>query len=215
MDPGFTERKRLFYAFFLKILPIFFASVLICEQFFPERKILAQQDRLVYLPDQKESVPLELEWIRLSEIPEEWILYTVQVEDKRFYSHKGYSIADIHSTFVSSALFFRKMRGASTITQQLARTLFLSREKSLARKWKEIQIASALEDELGKDMILEYYLNCVYWGRGMNGLNWASRYYFKKKLVDLKTNQFKALIQILKKPDAYTREEVISLSRTL
>ncbi|ABJ74979.1 biosynthetic peptidoglycan transglycosylase [Leptospira borgpetersenii] len=208
-------QKELFYAFFSKILPIFFVSVLIYEQFFPERKILMQQDRLVYLPDQKESVPLESEWIRLSEIPKEWVLYTVQVEDKRFYFHKGYSISDIHSAFISSVLFFRKMRGASTITQQLARTLFLSREKSLSRKWKEIQIASALEDELGKNMILEYYLNCVYWGRGMNGLNRASRYYFKKKPVDLDTNQFKALIQILKKPDAYTREEVISLSRIL
>ncbi|EMF82777.1 transglycosylase [Leptospira weilii serovar Topaz str. LT2116] len=209
------EKKELFYASFLRILPIFFVSVLIYEQFFPERKILVQQDQLVYLPDQKESVPLELEWIRLSEIPEEWILYTIQVEDKRFYSHKGYSISDIHSAFISSVLFFRKMRGASTITQQLARTLFLSREKSLSRKWKEIQIASALEDELGKNIVLEYYLNCVYWGRGMNGLNRASRYYFKKKPIDLDTNQFKALIQILKKPDAYTREEVISLSRML
>ncbi|EKR63313.1 MULTISPECIES: biosynthetic peptidoglycan transglycosylase [Leptospira] len=209
------KKKGLFYASFLRILPIFFVSVLIYEQFFPERKILVQQDRLVYLPDQKESVPLELEWIRFSEIPEEWILYTVQVEDKRFYSHKGYSISDIHSAFISSVLFFRKMRGASTITQQLARTLFLSREKSLSRKWKEIQIASALEDELGKNIVLEYYLNCVYWGRGMNGLNRASRYYFKKKPIDLDTNQFKALIQILKKPDAYTREEVISLSKIL
>ncbi|EMY14762.1 transglycosylase domain protein [Leptospira weilii str. Ecochallenge] len=62
---------------------------------------------------------------------------------------------------------------------------------------------------------MEYYLNCVYWGRGMNGLNRASRYYFKKKPIDLDTNQFKALIQILKKPDAYTREEVISLSKIL
>ncbi|EMO30506.1 transglycosylase domain protein [Leptospira interrogans serovar Bataviae str. HAI135] len=98
--------------------------VLIYEQFFPEKKILIQQDRLVYLPDQKKSVPLELEWVLLSEIPEEWIFYTVQVEDKRFYSHKGYSISDIHSSLISSVLFFRKIRGASTITQQLARTLF-------------------------------------------------------------------------------------------
>ncbi|AYV56228.1 biosynthetic peptidoglycan transglycosylase [Leptospira kmetyi] len=209
------KQKELFYIFFLRVLPIFFAAVLVYEQFFPERKILVQQDRLVYLPDQKESVPLELEWVRLSEIPEEWILYTVQVEDRRFYSHSGYSISDIHSTVVSSTLLFRKMRGASTITQQLARTLFLSREKSLSRKWKEIQIASALEEEFGKNTILEYYLNSVYWGRGMNGLNQASRYYFRKKPMDLETNQFKALIQILKKPDAYSREEVVSLSKNL
>ncbi|PJZ29905.1 biosynthetic peptidoglycan transglycosylase [Leptospira kmetyi] len=209
------KQKELFYIFFLRVLPIFFAAVLVYEQFFPERKILVQQDRLVYLPDQKESVPLELEWVRLSEIPVEWILYTVQVEDRRFYSHSGYSISDIHSTVVSSTLLFRKMRGASTITQQLARTLFLSREKSLSRKWKEIQIASALEEEFGKNTILEYYLNSVYWGRGMNGLNQASRYYFRKKPMDLETNQFKALIQILKKPDAYSREEVVSLSKNL
>lgn len=188
---------------------------MIYEQFFPERKILVRQDRLVYLPDQKESVPLELEWVRLNELPEEWISYVVQVEDRRFYSHRGYSLSDIHSTIFSSALFLRKIRGASTITQQLARTLFLSREKSLSRKWKEIQIASALEEDLGKNEILEYYINSVYWGRGMNGLNQASRYYFKRKPMDLDGNQFKALVQILKKPDWYSREEVIELSKTL
>ncbi|TGL76956.1 biosynthetic peptidoglycan transglycosylase [Leptospira yasudae] len=209
------KQKELLYTFFLRVLPIFFAAVLIYEQFFPERKILVQQDRLIYLPDQKESVPLEVEWVRLGDIPKEWISYTVQVEDRRFYFHNGYSISDIHSTLVSSVLLFRKMRGASTITQQLARTLFLSREKSLSRKWKEIQIASALEEELGKETILEFYLNSVYWGRGMNGLNQASRYYFRKRPTDLETPQFKALIQILKKPDAYTREEVIDLSRSL
>ncbi|WP_061241798.1 biosynthetic peptidoglycan transglycosylase [Leptospira interrogans] len=209
------KQKKLFYTFCLKFLLIFFVGVLIYEQFFPGKKILIQQDRLIYLPDQKKSVPLELEWVLLSEIPEEWIFYTVQVEDKRFYSHRGYSISDIHSSLISSVLFFRKIRGASTITQQLARTLFLSREKSLSRKWKEIQIASALEDELGKNTILEYYINSVYWGRGMNGLNQASKYYFKKKPTNLKTNQFKALIQILKKPDAYTREEVVLLSKSL
>ncbi|PJZ53582.1 biosynthetic peptidoglycan transglycosylase [Leptospira adleri] len=209
------KQKELFYTLFLRALPIFFASVVIYEQFFPERKILVRQDRLVYLPDQKESVPLELEWVRLNELPEEWISYVVQVEDRRFYSHRGYSLSDIHSTILSSALFLRKIRGASTITQQLARTLFLSREKSLSRKWKEIQIASALEEDLGKNEILEYYINSVYWGRGMNGLNQASRYYFKRKPMDLDGNQLKALVQILKKPDWYSREEVIELSKTL
>ncbi|AOP32678.1 penicillin-binding protein [Leptospira tipperaryensis] len=208
------KQKELFYTFFLRALPIFFVAVLVYEQFFPERKILVQQDRLVYLPDQKESVPLELEWVRLNELPEEWISYVVQVEDRRFYSHRGYSLSDIHSTLLSSVFFFRKIRGASTITQQLARTLFLSREKSLSRKWKEIQIASALEEDLGKNEILEYYINSVYWGRGMNGLSQASRYYFKKKSIELDKNQFKALVQILKKPDWYTREEVVELSKT-
>lgn len=189
--------------------------VLVYEQFFPERKILVQQDRLVYLPDQKESFPLEVEWIRLGELPKDWVSYLVQVEDRRFYSHKGYSLSDIHSTLLSSILFFRKIRGASTITQQLARTLFLSREKSLFRKWKEIQIASALEEELGKEEILEYYMNSVYWGRGMSGLSQAAKYYFRRKPVELESNQFKALIQILKKPDAYSKEEVIRLSRVL
>ncbi|MDV6234260.1 biosynthetic peptidoglycan transglycosylase [Leptospira ellisii] len=209
------RKKEILYSFLRKVLPVFFCCILVYEQFYPERRIQVQRDRLIYLPDQKESVVLETEWVRLSEIPESWISYAVSVEDRRFYSHQGYSLSDIHSALVSSVLFFRKIRGASTITQQLARTLFLSREKSLSRKWKEIQIASALEEELGKKEILEYYLNGVYWGRGMNGVVQASRYYFRKKPVHLEENEFRALVQILKKPDAYSREEVIELSRNL
>ncbi|PJZ67136.1 penicillin-binding protein [Leptospira wolffii] len=191
---------------------LFCFCLLIYYQTFPEKKLLFQEDKLVYLPENLESVPLGSDWVRLDELPEGSLEYLVEVEDYRFYRHRGYSLADIQSSIVQAVLFFRRLRGASTIDQQLARTLFLSRDKTLTRKLREIRIAQCLDEELGKKGVLEYYLNLVYWGRGLNGIFRSSRYYFQKHPKNLLPSEFKALVQILKKPDAYSLEEVRSLA---
>ncbi|TGK06924.1 penicillin-binding protein [Leptospira semungkisensis] len=186
--------------------------LLVYYQTFPEKRILFQENKLVYLPENLESVPLERDWVRLDELPAGSLEYLVEVEDSRFYRHRGYSLADIQSAIGQTVLLFRKLRGASTIDQQLARTLFLSRDKTLTRKLKEIRIAQSLDEELGKKGVLEYYVNLVYWGRGLNGIFKSSNYYFGKPPGNLELREFKALVQILKKPDAYSRNEVRSLA---
>ncbi|TGK02915.1 penicillin-binding protein [Leptospira langatensis] len=186
--------------------------VLVYQQTFPEKRILFQENKLIYLPENLESVPLERDWVRLDELPPGSLEYLVEVEDSRFYRHQGYSLADIQSAIGQTILLFRKLRGASTIDQQLARTLFLSRDKTLTRKLREIRIAQSLDEELGKKGVLEYYINLVYWGRGLNGIYKSANYYFGKSPGDLELKEFKALVQILKKPDAYSRNEVRSLA---
>ncbi|TGL60826.1 biosynthetic peptidoglycan transglycosylase [Leptospira sarikeiensis] len=200
--------------FFLGVrsLLVLLFLLIIYYQTFPDKRILFKENKLVYLPENLESVPLENDWVRLEELPSGSLEYLVEVEDYRFYRHRGYSLADIQSSLLQAILLFRRLRGASTIDQQLARTLFLSRDKTLTRKLREIRIAQALDEELGKKGVLEYYLNLVYWGRGLNGIHKSSKYYFSKHPRKLVPGEFKALIQILKKPDAYTKEEVRSLA---
>ncbi|PJZ69881.1 penicillin-binding protein [Leptospira perolatii] len=190
-------------------------SSLIYLQIFPVKTILFHEDQLIYIPENLESVRLEPDWVRLDELPPGAVNYLVEVEDERFFRHSGYSLADIQSALLQTALLFRKLRGASTIDQQLARTLFLTRDKTLARKLREIRIAQSLDLELGKNGVLEYYLNLVYWGRGLNGIHRSSQYYFNKHPSNLSLRQYKALVQILKKPDAYSREEVRSLAESM
>ncbi|TGK18050.1 penicillin-binding protein [Leptospira fluminis] len=207
---SFFSRRNLFRISILA-LTIF----LIYYQTFPEKTILFSENHLKYLPENLESVELEPDWVRIEELPPGSLDYLVEVEDARFYRHGGYSLSDIQSSVLQAVLLFRKLRGASTIDQQLARTLFLSRDKTFSRKLREIRIAQALDGELGKKGILEYYLNLVYWGRGINGIQKSSRYYFGKAPGNLELKEFKALVQILKKPDTYSREEVRSLAELL
>lgn len=200
---------------FVRIIILLLTVGLIYFETFPEKQILFSENRLVYLPENLESVILEPDWVRLDELPSGSTNYLVEVEDARFHRHAGYSVSDIQSSVLQAVVFFRKLRGASTIDQQLARTLFLSRDKTLSRKLREIRIAQSLDSELGKKGILEYYLNLVYWGRGLNGIHKSSEYYFGKHPRNLELREFKALVQILKKPDAYSREEVRSLTELL
>ncbi|PKA17896.1 biosynthetic peptidoglycan transglycosylase [Leptospira haakeii] len=211
MNEGNHFLHRWFFFGIRSILVLVFL-LLIYYQTFPEKRILFRENKLVYLPENLESVPLENDWVRIEELPPGSLEYLVEVEDYRFYRHRGYSLADIQSSIIQAVFFFRRLRGASTLDQQLARTLFLSRDKTLTRKLREIRIAQALDEELGKKGVLEYYLNLVYWGRGLNGIYRSSKYYFNKHPGKLLPREFKALVQILKKPDAYSREEVRSLS---
>ena len=97
------------------------------------------------------------------------------------------------------------MRGASTITQQLAKNLFLSREKSLHRKLQELALAFLLESTLGKDRILEIYLNVIEWGPGLYGLRPAARHYFGKEPRALTPKEMAVLVALIPGPIKYQR----------
>jgi len=99
-------------------------------------------------------------------------------EDINFFSHNGFEIHEIRQA-LSARLHGKKLRGASTLTQQLAKNLWLSSERSIWRKLREAALCSKLERELSKKRILELYLNCVEFGPGVFGAEAASMYYFK------------------------------------
>lgn len=164
---------------------------------------LFKENSIKFLKDNSYSVELSKDWISIHDLPPGSERALIETEDKRFYSHTGYSLFDIHSVLIHNVLFNKKLRGASTITQQLARTLFLNREKTLKRKLHEIQIAVALERTMHKREILEYYLNTVYWGKGFHGIYYASRFHYHKPAEELSINEFRNLVNMLKHPDSH------------
>lgn len=127
----------------------------------------------------------------------------VAVEDRRFYSHSGLDAKSIGRAIYRDILSRSKAEGASTITQQLARSLFLSNEKTASRKIKEIFIATAIEDKYTKEAILNMYLNEIYMGRGCTGMGIAARSYFGKDVANLNKAEMAALVGIIQSPEYY------------
>jgi 1A family penicillin-binding protein len=126
----------------------------------------------------------------------------VAVEDARFYDHDGIDGIRIVGALLNDVRQARAAEGASTITQQLARVSFLSRDKTLRRKVREAILALRIERLYSKDEILEIYLNKVYFGDGLYGAEAAARGYFGKPASDLTVSQAAMLAGIIKAPSA-------------
>jgi membrane peptidoglycan carboxypeptidase len=135
-------------------------------------------------------------------------------EDQRFFDHPGYDTQEIAAALTlfepahpSVGAASRSLRGASTLTQQLARTLYTGGERSAVRKLRELLYAVEMERTLGKERILELYLNTVDWGPGLCGARTASRTYFGKAPAKLSTLESAWLAASLRQPQrAYERE---------
>lgn len=143
-------------------------------------------------------------YLKYSEIPKDVINAFVAVEDKRFYHHKG---VDLKSTLKALYLLFENdgkiERGASTITQQLAKNIYLTNTVSYERKIREIFCALALEEKYSKDEILEFYINNIYFGNGYYGIGSASLGYFSKPVSELSVNEIAFLCAIVNNPTHY------------
>lgn len=145
---------------------------------------------------------------RLEEMPDLLIDTFLAVEDRRFYSHQGLDYKGIMRAAINNTANLRVTEGGSSITQQLARNLYLSRDKNMLRKLKEASIALALEKRLQKQEILELYLNQIYMGRGQYGVKTAAEYYFGiTDLNKLEIGQIAALAAIPKGPSIYNPAE--------
>lgn len=139
-------------------------------------------------------------WVELDEISPHLIDATIAIEDQRFYKHHGFDGIRILGAIFADIKAMGKVQGASTITQQYARNLFLSHEKSWMRKLKEALYTIRLEANLSKEEILEGYLNTIYYGHGAYGIEAASRYYFQKSACDLSLHEAAMLAGIPKGP---------------
>ena len=125
-------------------------------------------------------------------------------EDKRFYEHTGVDLLGIGRALVNDVIARSAVEGASTITQQLAKNLFLNADKTIFRKGTEASIALALEQKMTKPEILELYLNRIYFGKGQYGIKTAAKYYFDvENLEDLKPWQVATLAGMPKAPNTY------------
>ena len=122
------------------------------------------------------------------------------VEDGGFFSHRGFSTQHIRGSLIDNMKAGRVVRGASTITMQLAKNLFLSPERTLSRKLEEALITIALEQNLDKRRIMEIYLNIIEWGDGVYGIGPAARYYFGKRPAELSAVESAFLASIIARP---------------
>ncbi|MFZ5876973.1 MAG: penicillin-binding protein 1A [Nitrospirota bacterium] len=140
----------------------------------------------------------------LARIPKSLIDAVIAVEDSRFYQHEGLDAIRITKALVVDIVSMRMREGASTITQQLARSLFLTPEKSLKRKAKEMLLALKIERMLSKDEILEMYLNQIYFGHGAYGVQAAAKTYFAKDVGDLTLSEVAFIAGLPKAPTNYS-----------
>jgi penicillin-binding protein 1A len=144
------------------------------------------------------------EWLDYTQIPENMKNAMVAVEDKRFHSHLGVDPIRLTGAIIEGFTGDDRIGGTSTITQQLARNLFLNNNRSLDRKAREAVLAMALEWKFSKEEILELYLNKVYFGGGAYGIDSASRKFFSHPANELSVGEAAIIAGLVKAPSRYS-----------
>ena len=137
------------------------------------------------------------------QVPKKLVKTLVAVEDKDFFSHKGVSLLSTFRSIILLPVFLiLRIRpwGASTITQQLIRNVFLNKKYSFLRKSREIILAFRIEKELTKEEILNLYLNVIYFGKGVYGVGTAAKVFFNKSLKELNPKEIAFLVGVIKNP---------------
>ncbi len=171
------------------------------------KKYRATNGTKVYADDDSLIGELKVErgiFVPFEKIPDNVKNAVVAVEDSRFWHHKGIDYIGIARALVQDIIHASLKEGGSTITQQLAKIMFLSPEKTISRKIREAQLAMKLEKELSKKEILEIYLNKVYFGHGAYGIEMASRVYFGKSVGQLTLPEAAMLAGLIKAPSTYS-----------
>lgn len=196
-----------------KVLIVFFIAGILCYlgikiyvHFSP--KVVINTANSVFLYDNNEKVFFqgndEKEWVSLDVISSYVVDATIYTEDKNFYKHHGFDFLRILKAFYINLTSGATRQGASTITQQYAKNLFLSFDKTWKRKWDEMWYTIKIESTYSKDEILEGYLNTINYGHGMYGIENASNYYFGKSAKDLSLAEATMLTGIPKSPSNFS-----------
>ena len=180
-----------------------FFSISKSETFNQNKLINANMKIEVYGDDGKllsDKSLFNSQYISLSKIPKETIDAFISIEDKTFYSHNGINPKRIVKAILNNISKGKASQGASTISQQLIKNTHLSSEKTYSRKIKEISLALEMEKKLSKDEILENYLNVIYYGNNIYGIENASQFYFSKSANELTLEEGATLAAIIKSP---------------
>jgi monofunctional glycosyltransferase len=152
---------------------------------------------------EKPGLTIRQSWMPLDSIPRTLRRMVLVAEDAKFYSHQGFDLEQIEYALVANHQAGRKMRGASTITQQTAKNLYLGGEKELSRKVREAVLALLLEQTLDKDRILEIYLNIAQFGPGVFGVREGARFHFGMDVRALSQEQMLSLVSLLPSPERW------------
>ena len=185
----------------------FFAHVLWWRSFQPEQSAFMAA-RVAQLRAKDPKVKLAHQWVPYERISSQLKRAVVAAEDAKFMDHEGFDWQAISKAIEKNERRGRVVSGASTISQQLAKNLFLSGERSWIRKGQEAVITWMLETALSKRRILELYLNYAEWGEGVFGAEAAARYHFGANAATLGAQQAAFLAAILPSPRRYGRGSV-------
>lgn len=147
------------------------------------------------------------------DIPDDLINAVISIEDRRFYEHGGIDVFGLGRAIVTNIIKGRHAQGGSTITQQLAKNMFLSHEKTYKRKIQEALLAFWIERHLTKDEIITAYLNRIYLGSGAYGVDAAAHIYFNKSASQLSTIESATIAGLLKAPSRYSPRNNPALSK--
>lgn len=161
-------------------------------------KMYDQDQKLFYQSNQQNND------VQLKDVSQHFLASIVAVEDHRFYSHKGFDPIGILRAMKSNLTSGNKSQGASTISQQYARLLFLTNEKTWKRKITEAFLTTRLEAHYDKDTILQGYINTVFFGHGIYGIKNASHYYFDKEPSQLDLNEASMLAGVINGPSYFS-----------
>jgi monofunctional biosynthetic peptidoglycan transglycosylase len=156
---------------------------------------------------------IKREWIDFEKIPKHLKRAITISEDSDFYRHPGFEPQAMKDAWDRNQKNNKLLRGGSTITQQLAKNLFLSGEKNYVRKGQELIITGMLELVLSKDRIFEIYLNSVEWGEGVFGVAAASQHYFAVRPDQLSVEEAASLASALPAPKCYDKVKYCSKAR--
>ncbi len=145
-----------------------------------------------------------VKWVGVDQVSKIAVSAIVISEDDAFYQHNGYDFNQLIEAYKRDMEEHRFVRGGSTITQQVVKNVYLTGEKTLWRKVKELVLALRLEKQVGKRKILETYLNVAEFGEGLYGIGPASNYYFQKSPAELNAKEGAFLAMLLPSPKRYS-----------
>ena len=163
---------------------------------FMERRLAVAQEKIP-------NAALRYQWVRYERISSHLKRALIAAEDARFLEHEGFDWEGIQTAYEKNLKKGRVVAGGSTISQQLAKNLFLSGERSMARKAEETLITLMLESIMSKRRIFEIYLNVIEWGDGVFGAEAAARHYYATSAAALSAEQAAWLAAIVTKPRYY------------
>jgi len=202
----FTRGLVLFFLFLFLYQLWIFLHILWWINFNPSSSAF-MEDRLDIIQETKPDAELKHKWVDYSKISNNLKRAVIASEDAKFVDHEGFDWEGIQKAYKKNLKKGKIVAGGSTISQQLAKNLFLSTKRTPWRKGEEALITVMLENILSKRRILEIYLNVIEWGNGVFGAEAASRHYYKTSASKLSSGQAARLAAMIPNPRFYDKHK--------
>ena len=181
------------------VILVFLAGYVISDGYQMYKKVTED----VSIEEKVKEIQSKPSYVKIDDVSKEYLDAVVSIEDKRFRSHFGIDLYSIGRAFINNVENKKILGGGSTITQQLAKNMYFTQKKKLARKVAEVFVTLQLEEMYSKDEILELYINIIYFGDGYYGIKDASNGYLNKEPNELDLNEATLLAGIPNAPSVY------------